>query len=88
MRIFEISLLLLGAWILRLWALLLGATRPNKSRPKKCKGRTAEDLVSAADIRVGGYSPTLEQPLRNVATVLVALAPVPHFLRAHASLLS
>jgi hypothetical protein len=48
---------------------------------------SAVAVLSAADIRVHGYSPPLQQPLRNVATVLVALAPAPQFFRGDAILL-
>ena len=37
-------------------------------------------LCSAADIRVNGYPPLLEQRLGDVATVFVALAPLLQFL--------
>jgi hypothetical protein len=44
---------------------------------------TALDLtlanLSAADIRVNGYLPPLQEPLRNVEAVLVELTPVPQF---------
>jgi len=40
---------------------------------------------SAANIGVNGYSPLLQQPFRNVATVFVALTPLPQFFRGYTS---
>jgi len=44
-------------------------------------------IFSAANIRVNRYRPPLQQPLRDVGAVFVALAPLPQFFRGHAILL-
>jgi hypothetical protein len=49
-------------------------------------GPVGRRLLSAADIRVYGNLPPLQQPFRDVVTVFVELAPLPQFFRGHAIL--